>query len=100
MPDAPRSMRPRSAIVVYRGIPYRLDLIACRQALVRRQVAGEFDSAEGLAEATGVSRSTVSRFFGGRATSLGTTLAILDKLRLQFDEVATPCADADPDGSP
>jgi len=86
--------------VVYRGVPYRLDLIACRQALVRRQVEGEFHSAEGLAEATGISRSTVSRFFGGRATSLGTTLAILDKLRLQFDDVAKPCAEPDTDGSP
>jgi hypothetical protein len=100
VPDALRSRRPRTAIVVYRGVPHRLDLVACRLALVRCQVEGEFYSAEGLASAIGISRSTVSRFFGGRATSLQTTLAILEKLKLRFDDVAKPCADLNPDAAP
>ena len=61
-----------------------------RLALVRRQVAGEFHSMEQLAAAIGISRSTVSRFFAGRATSLTVALAVLDKLKLKFEEVFTP----------
>jgi hypothetical protein len=34
--------------------------------------------------------STVSRFFAGRATSLTVALAVLDKLKLKFEEVFTP----------
>jgi hypothetical protein len=49
----------------YRGLPYRLDLARCRRALIHRQVAGELDSMESLAQAVGISRSTVSRFFSG-----------------------------------
>jgi hypothetical protein len=75
---------------VVRGIPYLLDLVRCRRALVQRQVDGELDSMESLALATGISRSTASRFFSGRPTSLAVTLKILDALRLGFEEVATP----------
>jgi DNA-binding XRE family transcriptional regulator len=74
----------------YRGLPYRLDLARCRRALIHRQVEGELDSMESLAQAVGISRSTVSRFFSGRPTSLTVTLKILAVLRLKFDEVAIP----------
>jgi hypothetical protein len=59
----------------------------CQHALVRRQIEGEFDSMEGLAEAVGCSRSTVSRFFSGKRTSLAVALVVLDRLKLTFDEV-------------
>jgi transcriptional regulator with XRE-family HTH domain len=71
-------------------MPYVLDLSRCRRALVERQVQGEFDSMQGLAVKVGVSRSTASRFFSGRATSLPVTLRMLDALHLRFDDVATP----------
>jgi transcriptional regulator with XRE-family HTH domain len=80
--------RPRTTTVWYRGIPYELDLVCCRRALVQRQVEGELDSMESLANAVGISRSTASRFFSGRATSLAVTLKILDKLGLKFENVA------------
>ncbi len=38
------SMRPRQVIVNFRGVDHQMDLNVCRLALVRRQVAGEFDS--------------------------------------------------------
>jgi hypothetical protein len=38
----------------------------------------------------GISRSTASRFFSGRPTSLAVTLKILEALHLSFEEVATP----------
>jgi hypothetical protein len=82
--------RPRRAIVNFRGIDHEMNVTVCRMALVRRQVAGEFDSMEGLADAIGRSRSTVSRFFAGRRTSLPVALAVLDKLKLRFEQVFTP----------
>jgi DNA-binding XRE family transcriptional regulator len=83
-------VRPRRAIVNFRGIDHEMNVPVLRLALVRRQVAGEFDSMEQLAASIGISRSTVSRFFAGRATSLTVTLAVLDKLKLKFEEVFTP----------
>ena len=62
-----------------------------RHALIRRQVDGELDSMEGLAAAVGRSRSTVSRFFAGRQTSLTVALALLGRLKLEFDDVFTRC---------
>ena len=82
--------RPRLVTVLYRGIPYTLDLVRCRRALVSRQVDGDLDSMESLATAVGISRSTASRFFSGRPTSLAVTLKILDALHLKFGDVATP----------
>jgi transcriptional regulator with XRE-family HTH domain len=82
--------RPKQVTVWYRGIPYTLDLMVCRRALVDRQVEGRLDSMESLANAVGISRSTASRFFSGRPTSLAVTLKILEALHLTFDEVATP----------
>jgi hypothetical protein len=89
-----RSSRPSTVIVFYRDTTWKLDLVECRRALVRRQIAGDFDSMEALATAVGISRSTASRFFSGRATSLRVTLSILKALKLGFDDVAKPC---DPD---
>lgn len=85
-----RRERPATTIVTFRGIRYRLDLHRCRQALVWRQVEGELASMTDLAARVGVSRSTVSRFFAGRSTSLRTTLSILEALRLDFGAVAWP----------
>jgi hypothetical protein len=82
--------RLRRAIVNFRGIDHEMNVTVCRMALVQRQVAGEFDSMEGLADAIGRSRSTVSRFFAGRRTSLPVALAVLDKLKLRFEQVFTP----------
>jgi transcriptional regulator with XRE-family HTH domain len=82
--------RPRYVTVGYRGIPHRLDLVICRHALVQCQVRGELDSMESLAVKVKVSRSTASRFFSGKPTSLAVTLKILDALHLKFEDVATP----------
>jgi hypothetical protein len=44
--------------VWYRGIPYSLNLVLCRRALVDRQVDGVLDSMNSLAAKIGISRST------------------------------------------
>jgi hypothetical protein len=90
-----RLPRPKRARVLFREIPHCLDRQACRQALIRRQVAGQLVSMESLAEAAGCSRSTASRFFAGRVNNLKTTLLILEQLGLHFDEVATQCGPDD-----
>jgi hypothetical protein len=87
---ARRAARPRSVLMYYKDLPYRLDLMRCRRALVERQVEGDLASMEGLASVVGISRSTASRFFGGRPTSLTVTLRILDALHLKFEDVARP----------
>jgi transcriptional regulator with XRE-family HTH domain len=87
---ATMSDRPRKVSVRYRGVPYSLNLVRCRRALVDCQVKGEFDSMEELADKVGVSRSTASRFFSGRPTSLTVTKRILDALHLKFSDVMTP----------
>lgn len=85
--------RPKEVTVFYRGIAYLLNLVVCRRALVNCQVMGELDSMESLAREVGISRSTASRFFSGRPTSLAVTLKILDALHLRFEDVARPVAD-------
>jgi len=87
--------RPREVTVWYRGIPYLLNLVICRRALVARQVEGILDSMESLAKAVGISRSTASRFFSGKPTSLAVTLKILQALHLTFDDVAQPVNEQD-----
>lgn len=87
--------RPRRVSVRYRGVPYSLNLVRCRRALVDCQVKGEFESMEELADKVGVSRSTASRFFSGRPTSLTVTKRILDALHLKFEDVLTPETEAD-----
>jgi transcriptional regulator with XRE-family HTH domain len=89
------SKRPKQAYVWYRGLPYTLDLLECRRALVQRQVQGKLDSMESLAQACKISRSTASRFFSGRPTSLAVTLKILAELGLTFEEVAKQADDED-----
>ena len=85
--------RPRKVTVWYRGIPYSLNLVVCRRALVDCQVKGEFDSMEQLADAVGISRSTASRFFSGRPTSLTVTKRTLAALHLKFEDVLAPEAE-------
>jgi len=93
--------RPRQVTVWYRGIPYTLDLVRCRRALVERQIEGELSSVDSLARMVGVSRSTASRFFSGRQTSLTVTLRILTALRVTFADVARPnTTDQDDPGGP
>jgi hypothetical protein len=53
-------------------------------------VEGELDNMNSLAHKVGVSRSTASRFFSGRSTSLAVTLRVLAVLRLKFEDVARP----------
>jgi transcriptional regulator with XRE-family HTH domain len=86
--------RPRTVRVRYKGVTYDLNMGRCRRALVECQVQGKFDSMEQLAAEVGISRSTASRFFSGRPTSLTVTLSILDALSLRFDQVATLVEDA------
>src|SRR5258708_36144932 len=85
--------RPREVTVFYRGIASQMNLVTCRRALVHCQVRGELDSMESLADKVGVSRSTASRFFSGRPTSLAVTLKILDALHLRFEDAARPVVD-------
>jgi hypothetical protein len=81
--------------VSFRGLPYEIDLIACRRALVDRQVDGDFDSMEGLADAIEMSRSTASRFFSGRSTSLAVTKKIVKRLGLEFRDVVRLAQDGE-----
>lgn len=82
--------KPRYAIISFRGVPYTVDIVMCRKALVRRQVEGELHNMTSLAVAANVSRSTASRFFQGRSTSLAATLRILKALHLEFGDVCQP----------
>ncbi len=82
-------------VVYFRGVAHEMDDELCRVALIRCQIAGEMDSMQGLADALDVSRSTVSRFFSRRPGSLASTLRILGKLGLRFDEVFRPIGRGD-----
>ncbi len=92
------SQQPTRVIVNFGGMDHTMNVGVCRLALVRRQAAGEFPTMDSLAGAIGRSRSTVSRFFAGRQISLPVTLAILARLKLNFDDVFTPCAADERDG--
>lgn len=92
---APTLRRPTAVIVFYRGLAYELNLVTCRRALVTCQVRGELDSMEALAAKVGLSRSTASRFFSGRPTSLRATLKVLEALHLRFDDLTRPIGDRD-----
>jgi hypothetical protein len=76
-------------LVNFKGIGYEMNVTVCHHALVRRQIEGAFESMESLAQAVKRSRSTVTRFFAGRQVSLSVALAILDSLKLEFDQVFT-----------
>ncbi len=89
-----RRVRPAQVIVSYDGHRFRLDLATIERAFFDGIVVGKYDDREALAKACGISRSTLSRFFHGRSTSVRVTLAILRELGLNFDDVATPCEGA------
>lgn len=80
-------------IIWFRAVPYVVDIPSCRKALVRRQVEGELHNMTSLAVGAHVSRSTASRFFSGRSTSLAATLRILNTLHLEFGDVCQPASD-------
>jgi hypothetical protein len=48
------------------------------------------DAMRGLAERSQSSRSTVSRLFAGKPVSLTTVLAVLNELKLAFEDVCWP----------
>ncbi len=87
---AKRPRRPSEVTVWYRGVPFKLDLVRCRRALVGRQIEGKFERMEELAASIGISRSTCSRFFSGRPTSLTVTRRILTALGLKFEDALRP----------
>src|SRR2546430_14945738 len=93
MPRNPN--RPKVSRASFGGLPYEIDLVACRRALVDRQVDGDFDSMEGLADGIEISRSTASRFFSGRPTSLAVTKRIVARLGLEFREVVRQAQDGE-----
>jgi hypothetical protein len=66
-------------------------MAAIERAYFRAIVEGRIEGRASLANAAGASRSTVTRFFAGRATSIRTTQAILGVLGIRFDDVARPC---------
>jgi hypothetical protein len=86
-----RSRRSGTVVVEFDGHPHRIDLGAIERAFFRQVVAGKYESRAGLAEAVGLSRSTVARFASGQGSSLVVALKILAALELRFDDVATPC---------
>jgi hypothetical protein len=71
-----------------------MNVAVCHHALVRCQVEGKLESMQQLANSCGRSRSTATRFFSGR-TSLTSALAVLDALKLSFDDVFAPCTVSD-----
>ncbi len=98
-PRGPRPRRPRWGVVKCPDGLRRLDLILMRRALTRLMVAGELigdHPNEDLARKAGMSRSTLSRMFSGRAISLKKLLRVLAVLDLTFDEVVSePALPAD-----
>src|SRR5215831_15127434 len=82
--------RPDWAIVSFKSLPYVLHVRALRRALIARAVDNEFSTIGELADRARVSRSTVSRFFAGRSTSLEVAFAILRELELAFEDVCSP----------
>lgn len=86
---------PMSSIVWFKGLPYVVNLAMCRKALVRRQVEGEIRNMTSLAAGARVSRSTASRMFSGRSTSLAAMLRVLANLHLEFGDVCQEATAAD-----
>lgn len=78
--------------MAFGGHPHRVDLAAIERGFFAQVFVGKYDSREDIAKAIGRSRSrsTVSRFFGGRNTSIRVFLDILTELGLKFEDVATP----------
>ena len=69
--------------------PRQLDLDMMRRAITRLVIAGRLgdQTMEDLGQRAGMSRSTVSRIFSGRVTSLRKLRAMLVVLGLTFDDV-------------
>lgn len=82
--------RPAWIVADLDGHPHRVNLAAIERAFFRCVVDGKFDSRAGLAAATNLSRSIISRFLNGRGGSLRVALKILAEMGLRFDDVATP----------
>lgn len=75
------------AIVFHRKVPHVANMRTVNRAMRDRQIAGEFDSVERLADRAKVSRSTASRFLAGKNSLLSVTLRILEALGVTFDQV-------------
>ena len=75
------------------GHPYRFHVAELERAFFRGVVAGRFTTKEQFSGLIGVSRSTGSRVFRGRNTSLKVALRVLAELELKFDDVAYPITD-------
>ena len=82
--------RPARVVADLDGHPHHVNMAAIERAFFRCVVAGKFDSRAGLAAATNLSRSTISRVLNGRGGSLRVVLKILTEMGLRFDDVATP----------
>jgi len=80
--------RPRYVVVRFGNVEYELDMVVCEHALFRQQMAGRLENMQALADEVNISRSTASRFFGGRPTSIRIIRLILARLQLSFDDVA------------
>ena len=78
------------AVMSFKGHPHRIDLAAIERRYFDGVVAGKYTGRDSLAEACGISRSTVSRFFQGRSCSIRVVLALLSELTIKFDDAATP----------
>ena len=78
------------------GHPHRVALETIELAFFALVVAGKYDSREDIAKAIGRSRSTVSRFFAGRNTSVRVFREIVNELGLQFEDVAAPVSEEAP----
>src|SRR5215831_1367963 len=81
-------IRPSTVVVWYRNIPYQLDLERCRRAFDRLVTSGQLRGMRDLACKLGIRRSTASRFFAGRRTSLTVTLKILKALNVTMADVS------------
>src|SRR5258708_30960049 len=87
---SPRSASPERAMVLRRGIPYVIDLAACRRMVAARRVDGGSDPIETLAETVGVGPESVGRFLRGDMPSLATTMRVLAELVDPRDDGDTP----------
>jgi transcriptional regulator with XRE-family HTH domain len=75
-------------MVTHQGQTYERDLAKCRRLVLERQVEGEFDTLEGLAQRVGLGRTTVGAWLRGAVPGTTTTTArILEGLRVEFEDV-------------
>ncbi|TMC04969.1 MAG: hypothetical protein E6J41_23500 [Chloroflexi bacterium] len=74
-------------MVNFKGIDPEMNVIVLRLALVRRQVAGEFDSMDQIVDAIGSAGAPSHAPSQARDTGLTVALAVLD---MKFEEVFRP----------